>query len=244
MLNGSIGFAAGVKGNGFTFPKFEYNPNVANVVKAEIEGQDGRSIRCTVHLTNVPSEENGQKLAWSVFDSALNRIAYYQEASISNECVTGVSFIPVDGNKGVVTVSLQMSWNVEASVVKAVTEASLKPQLEQAATLGEVNFGMFRSALNSTGPVEAFMSLYHILLVLFADEQKCVDSFILSKEPDVQQTVHPKKAKAGIKETIYSRLRNELAHKRNVDMAKTKKEMVSRLGGLVTITKQAIELRL
>ena len=43
MFNGSVSFAAEIKGNGLTFPKFEYNPNVAGVAKIEIEGSGDRA---------------------------------------------------------------------------------------------------------------------------------------------------------------------------------------------------------
>ena len=57
------------------------------------------------------------------------------------------------------------------------------------------------------------MHLYAILLSLFNDKQKNVDSFVASIEPSVEQTQMPGRA-AGMLETIYTRLRNELAHKR------------------------------
>jgi len=44
-------------------------------------------------------------------------------------------------------------------------------------------------------------------------------------------------------ETVYTRLRNELAHKRaGVNIDNTKAEMANRLGGLIALTKRAIEL--
>ncbi len=45
-------------------------------------------------------------------------------------------------------------------------------------------------------------------------------------------------------ETVYTRLRNELAHTRpGVSLHNTKTEMASRVGELVALTKRAIELR-
>jgi len=44
-------------------------------------------------------------------------------------------------------------------------------------------------------------------------------------------------------ETVYTRLRNEFAHKRaGVDLQKTKAGMADKLGGLRTLAKRAIEL--
>lgn len=86
------------------------------------------------------------------------------------------------------------------------------------------------------------MHLYHTLLMLYNDKQGDVDAFILSANASVPQTQHPLKA-PGVMETVYTRLRNEFAHKRGgVDLEETKAEMTHRLGDLRTLTKQAIEL--
>jgi hypothetical protein len=241
MFNGSVSFASGIKGNGLTFPKFAYNPNVAGVAKVEIEGPGGHEIRCTVHLTNVTTEDVGRDLARQVYDAALNRISYHHGTSVLFGRLTSDCFVPVGEPKGVVGVSVHMHLTATAEVTLGLSEASLKPELEQLAPRGEANFGMFRSALNSTGPVEAYLSLYQVLMILFSDEQKDIDAFIVSQEPGVPQTQHPKK-KPGVMETIYSRLRNELAHKRNVNVDDTKKEMENRLGGLTAMVRKAIEL--
>jgi hypothetical protein len=136
--------------------------------------------------------------------------------------------------------SLFVGDNVK--LVLGLSAADLKTELEQAAPPGEHNFGLLRSARQSISPVEEFMHLYHILLMLFNDLQADVDAFILGEEPSVPLTQHPLKA-PGVKETIYTRLRNEFGHKlAGVNVDNTKAEMANRLGGLITLTKRAIEL--
>jgi hypothetical protein len=86
------------------------------------------------------------------------------------------------------------------------------------------------------------MHLYHILLILYNDKQIKVDKFIRDEDPSVPQIQHRLKAQ-GKMETVYTRLRNEFAHKRdNVDLEQTKAEMARRLGDLRMLTKRAIEL--
>ena len=117
----------------------------------------------------------------------------------------------------------------------------LKADLEQTSPPGESNFGLFRSARQSMSPVEEFMHLYHILLMLYRDSQSQVDRFIVSEEPDVKQTQDPRSDR-NHKETVYTRLRNEFAHKRAVNIDNTKTEMANHLHGLKTLAKRAIEL--
>ena len=86
------------------------------------------------------------------------------------------------------------------------------------------------------------MHLYNLFLMLYNDSQADVDAFIVGQDPSVPQTQHPKK-KAGVMETVYTRLRNEFAHIRpGVNIATTKADMANRLGGLRDLTKKAIEL--
>ena len=123
-----------------------------------------------------------------------------------------------------------------------IPAARLKTDLEQVSAPGERNFGLFRSARQSTSPVEEFMHLYNILLMLYNDKQADVDAFIVAEDPAIPQTQHPLRA-AGVLETVYTRLRNELAHKRaGVNIDHTKAEMTNYLGGLITLTKRVIEL--
>jgi hypothetical protein len=80
-----------------------------------------------------------------------------------------------------------------------------------------------------------------------------VDAFIIAEDPSVPQTQQPPRSLRGQRlpkpprrqrmETVYTRLRNEFAHKRDgVDLEQTKAEMTHRLGDLRTLTRQAIEL--
>ena len=128
------------------------------------------------------------------------------------------------------------------NVVLGISSPQLKIQLEQPTPPGERNFGLLRSARQSDSPVEEFMHLYNVLLMLFNDRQLDVDSFIVAEEPAVPQTQHPQKS-PGKMETVYTRLRNELAHQRaGVVIDQTKAEMANRLSGLIALTKRAIEL--
>ena len=75
--------------------------------------------------------------------------------------------------------------------------------------------------------------------MLFDDSEKEVEKFIRREEAGVRRTPDSR----GRMETVYTRLRNECAHKRpGVNLDNTKAEMMNRLGGLVALTAQAIEL--
>jgi hypothetical protein len=236
MFKGTVKFRARIKGNGLTFPLLEFNPNESGVGKVEIEGPNGDEIQSTVHLDSVATIEEGKTIATKVHTAALNRISFFHGVAIENGQMTDSDFSPV--NPG----SLSLTGH-DARLVVGLSADRLKTVLEQASPPGEHNFGLFRSARQSMSPVEEFMHLYNILLMLFDDKQGKVDEFIVAEEPTVPLTPDPRPKRSKSMETVYTRLRNELGHKREgVNLDNTKSEMANRLGGLIELTKRAIEL--
>ena len=157
---------------------------------------------------------------------------------------------PVNTQNGVINVATGNLRTVanHSKVSLSFPCADLKPILEESAPTGERYFPFLRSARLSTGPVEEFMRLYNILLMLFNDEQADIEKFIFEQNPGVRSEMRPKfkrpRRKSLEKETIYTRLRNELGHNRtggNLD--KTQAEMKGCLDELRALTKRAIELR-
>lgn len=243
MLKGTVTFEAQFKGQRVKFPKLEYNPNVAGVDKVEIES-DGERLLSTIHLASVPTQDEGEKLAFKVNATALNRIAFHYDVAILSGHATGHQFLPLNpkpGEKGTVGISRRIMWGYEPACAD-VPPGQLKTQLEQAVPPGEHRFGLFRSALRSTSPAEAFMHLYNLLLMIFNDKQGALDKFIVAEEPKVAQTPSPHVA--GVNETVYTRLRNELGHTRaGVDIEQSKQEMAEHLPGLIKLVKCAIETK-
>lgn len=246
MLKGTVNFNAMIKGSGLTFPLVEFNPNEPGVDKVEIEGPKGDDIQTTVYLAFVLSREEGRALAAKVNTAALNRISFNHNIAIENARLRGAQFSSLNPQPGVLEVACgeQLQISDEARLVLGIAATRLKMELEQATLPGENNFGLFRSARQSLSPIEEFMHLYHILRMIYNDRQADVDSFIVREDPAVPQTQDPRPGKQqGKMETVYTRLRNEFAHKRpDTNLENTKSEMANRLGGLIGLTKRAIEL--
>jgi hypothetical protein len=244
MFKGAVQFRARIKGNGLTFPLFEFNPNEPGVEKVEVESPNGDEILSTVHLASVATQENGIAIATKVTTAVLNRIGFFHSIAVENGQITSAQFSPLDPQPGVLVVAAgeYVITGYAAKLVVGVPAARIKTELEQASPPGERNFGLLRSARQSMSPVEDFMQLYNILLMLSNDSQAEVDAFILGEGAAVPQTQHPLRG-PGVMETVYTRLRNELAHPRaGVNLHNTKAEMANRLGELVALTKRAIEL--
>jgi hypothetical protein len=250
MFQGTVTFQARIKGNGLRFPLVEFNPGNPGVEKVEIEGPNGDDIRTTVYLASVTSPSAGRALATEVHKATLDRIAFNRDLVIENGRITGSQFSPLNPQPGVLSVDTgeYLLTGSEVRFVLSCSAVHLKTELMQALPPGQQYYGLFRSARQSLSPVEEFMHLYHILLMLNNDSQADVDAFIKSQEPGVVQTPQPpipgqrKRRPGPIMETVYTKLRNEFSHKRaHVDLERTKSEMEKQLPGLIKLTKQVIE---
>jgi hypothetical protein len=243
MPNGTIRFRAAIRGNGLTFSPFDFNPNEPGVEKIEIEGNYQDEIRTVVHLSTKRSHADAQALAMKVNTAALNRIAFNHDLTIESAKNVGAQFESVDSQSGNPLLELHdVVYAQDAIRIEVGIDPShLKAELEGPPRRGERNYGLLRSARQSASPVEEFIHLYNLLLMILGDKQKSVEAFIVREEPTVPRTQSPKYPR--VRESVYTRLRNELAHPRpGTNIESTKTEMAARLHGLIALTKRAIEL--
>ncbi len=97
---------------------------------------------------------------------------------------------------------------------------------------------MFYDAATVVEPVGRFIFLYTLLLHKFADDQKAVDEAILKIDPTVAQFKSPY---AKGHETVFSKLRNEMSHKREgINILETQKEIKLNVDRFETIVKEFI----
>jgi hypothetical protein len=253
MLRGIVKFRARIVdiNRGVMFPLCEFNPHEPGVDKVEIEGPNGNEILTAIHLAAVATSDDGIAIATEVHAAALDRISFLNGIAIDNGDITDRQFSPINPTAGsILAEPRHMSFTGhKARFVFGYSAANLKTELERAAPPGKHGFTLFRSALLSTSPVEEFMHLYNILLMLFDDEQAGVDDFIIEQNPGVAKKERPpinrrrRRQRSLKEETVYTRLRNELGHKRtDVNLDTTKAEMKSCIQELRMLVKRAIEL--
>ena len=246
MYNGTVTFRAVITSNGLKFPSCEFNPNQASVEKVVIESQSGFEILSTVHLAGVATERVGRAIANKVLTAVLDRIAFRYSLAIEDSQIVSSWFAPVNPPSGA-QVQLHTGELAiiaqQADLIVGIPADDLKAELERPPLSGEPLFSSYRLALQSRSPVEKFMHLYSLLLRFFEDEQAKVDEFIRSQDSAVPQSPDPRPGRRN-RETVYTRLRNEFAHRRSdVNMQETTAEMEQHVGGLIGLVKQAIALQ-
>ncbi|KAA1180897.1 hypothetical protein [Paenibacillus sp. B2(2019)] len=110
---------------------------------------------------------------------------------------------------------------------------------------------LFRIAMSNRDITAKYMLLYLILLFLTKDsegkeKQGYVDNYINDDigEVNSEYSDGPQQKRNGtyIKETIYTKLRNEIGHFRDIDLAETRKEMERTINSLVDIVRKAVLL--
>jgi hypothetical protein len=242
MYKGPISFCAPVIGNGVTFSSVAFNPNTSCVEEIEIACPNGENVYCTIYLVDAPTEDEGKMLAEEQVAGILNKLSFLYNLAIGKERIVANNLESQNALPGVLSARAGSAVLVgeSARLLMSIQPAILKAELEQASTTKEALFGLFRSARQSQSPIEEFLHLYNLLLMLCGDDQPTVDAFILAQNPVIQtRDPRPKRKRM---ETIYTRLRNELGHHRkNVNLSNTKAEMSGRLSELISLTKRAIE---
>jgi hypothetical protein len=180
MLKGTVTFRTRIKSDGVRFLLVEFNPHLPRVDKVEIEAPNGYEVVATIHLTSVASPQEGRELAAKVHMAALDRIAFNHSMGLETPQRAGEQYWPPTEVNAFADVGTRFG------LVLGIDAAQVKTELEQVSPPGEQNYGLFRSARQSLSPVEEFMHLYHILLMLYNDNQKDVDAFIISEDPAVR----------------------------------------------------------
>jgi hypothetical protein len=246
VFKGQVSFVARIAAQHITFPKVTAKSTWANVQEIEIESthEHGEEIKGTVHITGVASESFGIEVATEAIEDALNRLVYEYDVSIEPARIASSQFEPMAPAPGSgLHVHLGTGYlHIKGGDVRAIrglAPAGIQAMLEAVQSPGERHFWLYRSARASTTQIEEFLHLYSMLLHLVSGRQKEVDAFITEVEPTVAKSVSPMDGKTV--ETIYTRLRNEVGHRRPATtMQGTRAEMVAHVDGLRKVVRAAI----
>jgi hypothetical protein len=255
MPTGTIGYAAPITGVRFK-PRFQpteitnLDPSVEKIV-LEVENDERLNdelLKITFHLIDVFTSEDAQSIAEPILPSIVNRLAFYRDIPVGEPYNTG-SWLPKGASGSSYTVTGSLRIGCSSSIVVGLREDAhqeLVKQLEQPYTHDD-RYSLYRAAISQSDVVARFMFLYSILEGLQPEDkraQKCVDKFIRGEIPSVPESPHPKKT--NVNETIYSRLRNEVAHRRpGTTPERTRREIQNNIvtfQGLVRLAiKQAVD---
>ena len=104
----------------------------------------------------------------------------------------------------------------------------------------DLYLSLFRFAIYQTDHVARFMFLYNLILFMNKDDSFKVDRQIYQIDPKVEKTPIPDPRGKTKTETIFRRLRMEIAHGRKKDLSRTRQEIEENVSHLQTIVREAI----
>jgi hypothetical protein len=211
MPTGTISYVASLAGARFE-ALIVASPHLS-VEKIVLELENDEQLKITFHLIDVFTEEEAKAIANNLFPSILNRLALYRDIPIGDPYCIG-STLPKDASGSRHTVGVSLHIRCSTSVVVRLGEDAhreLVEQLEQLYTHHDL-YSLYRFAIRQSDAVARFMFLYNLLLRLNHDNQIQVDDFIIAVSRGVPQSPSP--YRQGVSETIFTRLRNEVGHRR------------------------------
>jgi hypothetical protein len=204
----------------------------------------------TFHVENLFSQEDAKSKLFPILEILLNLLVYLTRRPIGEPYFQAATLPLPIGKKSINGLQLKGSHMIMFSSEPRTTRffgGKLTPGPEfvkklenhfQKSIFGNICFKMYRLAVNQQDTLGKFMLLYSVMLQLTKNElQDEVDKLILNIEPNVKQTPKPpklkKRSKVNPNETIFTRLRNEIAHRRaNVDIKNTSEEIKKNINDL------------
>lgn len=241
MKSGTISYLAPIKR--IEMDPIELSGRVSSIDKIKIKIEK-EFLFITFFVNNVFCEDEALSLTRDGVELIASRISFELDCQIGDLWCNGYSLPKKDENRHVSASSLLVSCNIVGATVKPGIKKiqKLKAFLEEPSKDSDRYLSLFRFSLNQTDSITRFLFLYNLMLLLNGDKQEDVDAQILIINNNTPVTQSP--IRLGKMETIYTRLRNEVAHCRsNVDQTKTAKEIQQNVSVFQNIVRKSLSLR-
>ncbi len=238
MATGSVEYSAPIASVRFA-PIEVPNPH-PSVEKFVVEA-DSEQLKVVLHLVDVFTDANANAIAVDILASIINRLAFELNVSIGEPHMTGVTLPKnASGTLHTVSKSVHSTYGIAAPTLTLGEDKrqELAELLEQPTARADL-YSVFRFAANQRDAVARFMFLYNILLQLHDDDQKRLDHFVRQQDPKVPQS--PRPDRSSVTETVYTRLRNQVGHRRSgTTPRQTRSEIEANVGSFQELVRTAI----
>jgi hypothetical protein len=228
------------------FESIEIFPPFSGVVKAVIESSPSKGVLLEVEIYSAGTLDSAiakakevaayipkiVTLEWGVFHQEFRLVgrSLVEERQLQDGSTQDV----ICAAGGTVSIGSAKIWQK----LSRVETEEFKELLERGYP-HSYNYDFFYFAVGLEEPISKFMCLYNIMLSLCNDDQKQVDKFIRDIQPGVELSPSPKSSKK--KETVYTRLRNEVAHSRpSTTIQATREEIKKNLDGFIGLIREII----
>lgn len=219
-------------------------PGSANAkVKMEapvVANPDESSIHLCVEIEGMTTQEEALAEASAVATAVADRLVYERGSYFPTPTIFETAFV----ENGVQSLGSSLAMSCRGVMVNSLAAESISKlvaTVSQASFAGEPHLATLRAALGCDDPIGKFLCLYGILMTIAGDDQAKIDAIIERHGPTPKEPRTPRPDKPLIKETVYTRLRNEVAHRLSTRaIGAIRSEMEQRISGLKDIVRNAI----
>jgi len=241
MAIGTVDFLAPIKGLELDELKID-NPH-PSIDKILVKTQDTDLLSIQFHLIDIFSKSEAKKVIGNFAELIINRLSFEFACPIGESRCRGMS-LPTDqsGKKHIVIGEIVLMNDLlegEIKPGKARLE-KLRNKLACPYEQKDLYLSLFRFAIYQTDHVARFMFLYHLMLFMNKEDSFKVDTQICQIDPKIERKPIPKPRGKRKTQTIFRRLRMEIAHGGKTDLSRTRQEIEENVSHLQTIVKKAI----
>ena len=187
--------------------------------------------RMTVHFGPVHSIEEVDEIGNAIKDDIFDLLSFTLNSKIAGIRLAGHGLTPRPG-EGAIGHLLIHPFECKGTARSGGLKLSNDNVQEVQDTLSSIPaswhkplINLFRHAIATDEPIVQFLILYLILYDKFGNQPE-VDRQIILHEPATPQSISPHSRRP---ETIYTRLRNEIAHRARVGLDATRAEIIDNL---------------
>ena len=191
-------------------------------------------------LRNIESEQAVESIIGDVLKPILEKLSFEFEVEVGKPHLKSACILDDEGNEQtLIQKTVDLSCYLSAILKPNIERVRrLKEFLSYAQPVMDMYISLFSFAIRQVNPVARFLFLYNILLTINGDKQTVVDAYVIGEESGVQQSQSPVQKRM---ETVYTRLRNEIAHARKGSIPEqTCKEIAANLSSFQRLVKAAI----
>jgi hypothetical protein len=232
------------------------DPRVVDCVISKVDPSDrfDPAWLLTIRLGPVSSVEEIAAIGNAMQDDIFDRLPLALDLRIDHIRMVGHSLTPMPGGGAIAHLmspmpSVTASGRTGGRELLADDVQALQNSLTKAAPPSKgALVALYRSALATDDPVAKFLILYLIVYEKSGnDRQEATDKLISDNTPDpgwkTRSWVDKKGVKKSTMEAIYTRLRNEITHRTEVETEKNRAEIIAHLDAFQKIVRQILQGR-
>lgn len=252
MFSGTVRITTAIKNPGIRFRSTEFDPKVSAVTTATMESTDGRELQVVIRVDGASTAHAVEDLAFQVYDLALSRLACAFDLVDSEPSIRVEDLRSNENPNGVILAARGTAMTMSLGSISVITDKSpdeVRQVLDKPPVKGDIYYKLFRQARKAGDHTVEFLGYYQIVSAVLGDpDQSVIDQFFIAHD-ETPPVLTPKPGrKPGTTESVYTRLRNEVAHVRvdphtatPLDTSKTRSEIAQHVGRLRRLAAIAIQ---